>query len=169
MTATRILIFDSYRLEPATFEHKHLAEEWTEADPEHRGKVDPRFWLEQGDGFDSYIVSDLAGPVLFLKVIARQIGYGILLPPGPQHVRKGAELHMQFMPAATEMDHKRISAALLHGSPWLEQILMGAGVEEVYFDSTFPGLIAFTTKRLGYEHEGGRLRKRLPAQASISQ
>lgn len=174
MTATRTLSFNTYKLEPASYEHKQLAEEWTAEDKEHAGIVDPRFWLEQGEDHDSYLVSDKWGPVLFFRVITRQIEptewlLGGIAPTiqngGLRPGFKAAELHMQFMPAYTAVDHKRIAETLKSGCPWLEQILIGAGVEEIYFDSTFPGLVAFTTKHLGFTQEGQRLSKRLAAAA----
>jgi hypothetical protein len=163
MTATQSLKFgEGFTLEPASSEHKKLAEEWTAWDTDHARRVDPPFWLEQANDRDSYLCSDRQGPVLFFKMIIRVAGYGILLPPGPEHTRKMAELHMQFMPASTMADHERIRTALMKGCPWIETLLIGAGVEEIYFDSQSPGLVAFTTKRLGFNTQGdGQLRKRL--------
>jgi len=153
MTATRTLRFDpGYVLEPASFAHRGLAEEWTAQDKDHAGCVDPRFWLEQDESRDSYLVSDSFGPVMFFKIIIWHA-----YPSDERH----AELHMQFMPASTSHDHTRIGQALLKGCPWLELILIGAGASEIYFDSTSPGLVAFTTKRMGFTEERGQLRKRL--------
>ena len=159
MTATKILRFDGYLLEPASYEHKDLAEKWTAWDSDHAGQVDPRFWLEQDGTRDSYLVSDRHGPVLFFKVIMWTDRDFF------QYRKKVAEIHMQFMPASIAIDHQRIGGALLKGCPWLEEILRAAGVEEIYFDSTSPGLVAFTTKRMGFTQEDGRLRKRLGVRA----
>lgn len=165
MTATKILNFDGYRLEPATYEHKDLAEQWTAWDRDHAGQVDPSFWLEQDEACDSYLVSDGIGPVLFFKVMTWIMGslHNASFNTGPN--KKKAEIHMQFMPASTTIDHQRIGGALLKGCPWLEELLRAAGVEEIYFDSTSPGLVAFTTKRMGFTQEDGRLRKRLGVRA----
>jgi hypothetical protein len=163
MTATKTLRFDGYLLEPAEFKHKALAESWTAWDKDHAGRVDPRFWLEQDERTDSYLVSDAAGPVLFFKVIVMGIKQ---FESDPFPSWKHAELHMQFMPAACGADHNRIADALFKGYPWLELILIGAGVSEIYFDSRSPGLVAFTTKRMGFTQEGGRLRKRLELSAA---
>lgn len=164
MTATRTLRFgEGFSLEPADFQHRILADQWTAWDPDHAGRVDPRFWLEQDDDRDAYLASDRTGPVLFFKVIVQQKG-GIALPRW-----KTAELHMQFMPQATQQDYERIRAMLMAGCPWLEQILIAAGVEEITFDSHSPALIAFTTKRLGFSSQGdGTLRKRLAGQAAAA-
>ena len=159
MTAIKTIQFDEYRLEPASFEHKDLAENWTTEDANHAGQVDPRFWLEQDETRDSYLVSDSKGPVLFFKIIMLST-FGI--PPR----NKLAEIHMQFMPATSGKDHARIGAALVKGCFWLEQILQQAGVDEIYFDSDSPGLVAFTTKHMGFTHENGRVRKRLPVSLS---
>lgn len=162
MTATKTLRFDpGYVLEPASFAHRVLAEEWTAWDKDHAGCVDPRFWLEQDESRDSYLVSDEFGPVMFFKIIVWILGSleNASFETGPN--RKEAEIHMQFMPATTSHDHTRIGQALLKGCPWLELILIGAGVSEIYFDSTSPGLVAFTTKRMGFTEERGQLRKRL--------
>lgn len=140
---------EGYTLDPAGFEHKVLAENWTAWDADHAGRVDPRFWLEQDDSRDSYIACDRIGPVMFFKVIVFA------------HPEKTAELHMQFMPASTQTDHERIRNVLLAGCPWIERILAGAGVTEIVFDSNSAGLVAFSTKRLGFTHENGQLRKRI--------
>lgn len=156
MTATRILRFGAgFSLVPVGFEHKTMAENWNAWDPDHAGHVDPRFWLEQADNLDSYLASDAIGPVLFFKVI---------MIPKKEPPSKVAEIHMQFMPQNTQGDHERIRAMLLAGSPWLEELLLGAGVTEINFDSTSPALVAFSTKRLGFLTQGdGTLRKRLAA------
>lgn len=162
MTATKTLQFGvsgDYLLEPAAAKHKALAEQWTAWDPDHAGRVDPSFWLEQDEACDSYLVSDGMGPVLFFKVIIWTDRDFF------QYRKKVAEIHMQFMPASTTIDHQRIGGALLKGCPWLEELLRAAGVEEIYFDSTSPGLVAFTTKRMGFTQEDGRLRKRLGVRA----
>lgn len=160
MTAKSVLRFgEGFVLEPAAFQHKSQADEWTAADSDHAGRVDPRFWLEQAPDRDSYLVSDLRGPVLFFTLI--------LLLPGPERIRKVAELHMQFMPTTTQLDHERIRAALMAGCPWLERILEGAGVEEITFDSRSDRLIAFCVKRLGFLLEdNGVPRKRLVVPAA---
>lgn len=194
MTATKTLRFgEGFILEPAEFQHKQLAVEWTDADPDHSGRVDPRFWLEQDDDRDSYLCSDRQGPVLFFKLIlkqteqhtqecqlsymskerAQQESWGCTCHHWGRidfpRKSSSAELHMQFMPAVSMQDHERIRAALLAGAPWIEQILMRAGVEEICFDSRSPGLIAFTTKRLGFSApENGILRKRLAGHAATS-
>jgi hypothetical protein len=160
---------EGFVLEPASFEHKQLAEAWTAGDSDHAGKVDPRFWLEQAEDRDSYLVSDHVGPVLFFKVILMYYG-GIANASFETATRRVAELHMQFMPANKQDDHERIRTALLKGSGWLDLLLMGAGVEEILFDSNSPGLVAFSTKRLGFHSQGdGRLRKRLADQAAAVQ
>jgi hypothetical protein len=161
MTAIRVLRFgEGFTMEPASFEHVKLAEQWTAWDTDH-GKVDPRFWLEQAEDRDSYLVSDREGPVLFFKVIMRARFW-----PVPERAAgKIAELHMQFMPANTQADHERIRTALVKGCPWLEILLAGAGVEEIVFDSQHSGLVAFTTKRLGFTQSDGRLRKTIQPEA----
>jgi hypothetical protein len=166
MTAIRVLRFgEGFLMEPASYEHKQLAEQWTAWDPDHAGKVDPRFWLEQADDRDSYLVSDRVGPVLFFKVIVSIYG-GIANASFQTDSKKVAELHMQFMPASTQQDHERIRMALVKGCPWLEILLAGAGVEEIVFDSRHSGLVAFSTKRLGFTTQGdGQLRKTIQPEA----
>lgn len=178
MTATRVLRFGAgFVLEPASFEHKPLAEQWTAWDPDHAGKVDPRFWLEQACDRDSYLASDGAGPVLFFKVIVYPILHRGASGPSDEELARvkvdreqcQAELHMQFMPQNLQSDYERVRAMLLAGCPWLEQLLLEAGVEEIVFDSKSPALVAFTTKRLGFSTKGdGVLRKRLTGQPAAA-
>jgi hypothetical protein len=158
MTASRILRFgEGFSLEPASYEHFDLAQKWTEEDPAHAGFVQARFWLEQADDRDSYLARWKQIPVMFFKAIIYV----------NEERQKYAEVHMQFRPQITQNDHEMIRAVLLAGCPWLEELLLGAGIEEIIFDSNAPPLIAFCVKRLGFKRENGRLRKRLTSETIV--
>jgi hypothetical protein len=127
-----------------------LAESWTMADPDHRGRIHPSFWLEQGEGRDSFLFSDDIGPLFFFKMVLVDSDV--------------AEIHIQFPPpeSAALKEHRcRIAEGLIQGMEWLEKILSQIKMKEMRFDSTNPGLVRFTRKRLGFIQDGGILRKQL--------
>lgn len=133
-----------------------LAKQWTEADPDHCGRVKPEFWLEQDFDIDSYLLLDAEGPLFFWKGIIRLDE--LLSRPSARVI----EMHIQFPPAMDSRELRaRIREGLVEGLHWLEQILHQAKVLEIYFDSTNPVLIYFCENRLGFTREGLRLRKRL--------
>jgi hypothetical protein len=170
MTALSTLRFSGYTIRPANLPHTvtadkklyadrdlRLAIEWTAADPYHRGKIDPEFWLEQRPGMDSVLVEDSQGPVFFFKAQ--------LLDQTARNRGPIAQIFIQFMPCATEEDRERTRQALMEGMAWLEPVLRQSGVEEIFFDTRQLKLIAFCQKRLGFivdgkDLEGGYVRLR---------
>jgi hypothetical protein len=145
MTATATLRFDQYILRPAGDGERdwQLARKWVAADPDHRGQ-DPIFWLEQGDGIDSWLLLDDKGPLYFAKLV--------LFPS-----RRGVELHIQFPPTGTRLMRRRVSLGLVKGLAWLEKTLRQVGIEAIVFQSQNRSLIQFSVARLGFEREGDRL------------
>ena len=158
MTALNTLQFSGYTLRPVGAGDRELAAEWTAADPEHAGKIEPEFWLEQRPGVDSVLVIDAKGPVFFFKAAMYQGG-----------TKRTAQVFIQFMPCETEEDRERTREALMQGMQWLEPVLKQGGAEEIFFDSRERKLITFCVKRLGFNLPAGnpdadgfwRLRKRL--------
>lgn len=164
MSAIETFRFGEYTLRPAgtSIWDFRLAKAWTDADPVHRGKIEPNFWTEQSFSRDAYILVDGSGPLLFFKTVM----YEAKAIDTTQPPLRWTELFMQFPPAGeTEDDaaetQKRIAAGLLAGAPWLESVLKGNGIREIFFQSDSPSLIRFTVKRLGYVQEGSKLRKQL--------
>jgi hypothetical protein len=164
MTALNTMQFAGFTLRPAGQDDRALAEQWTAWDRDHAGKVDPGFWLEQRVGMDSFLLNDGDGPVFFFKTrLAIEEEY---TPTGETSIFTGipilskrrtvrAELHIQFMPCATEEDHERTRRALLRGLEWLEPVLGHGGAEEIYFDSRDLKLITFAQKKLGFYLDPG--------------
>jgi hypothetical protein len=179
MTALSTLRFSGYTIRPANLPHTvtagkklyadldlRLAIEWTAADPDHRGKIDPEFWLEQRPGMDSVVVEDQSGPVFFFKtcllVERKQV---MEREQDEEDIRIIAQVFIQFMPCATEEDRERTRQALMEGTAWLAPVLEQSGAEEMFFDTRQPKLIAFCQKRLGFivdgkDLEGGYVRLR---------
>ena len=162
MTALSTLRFSGYTIRPANLPHTvtagkklyadrdlRLAIEWTAADPDHRGKIDPEFWLEQRPGMDSVLVEDSQGPVFFFKAQ--------LLDQTARNHGPIAQIFIQFMPCATEEDRERTRHALMQGTAWLAPVLEQSGAEEMFFDTRQPKLIAFCQKRLGFIVDGTEL------------
>lgn len=137
MTALNTFAFNGYILKPAGFEHLRLAEAWTSWDADHAGRVEPKFWIAQGEATDSYLLSDARSGIFFFRI--------------DMETRETAEVHIQFMPCAHEEDRERTRAALLAGMFWLEAVLRGNGVKEIWFDSRDRKLIQFCIKRLEFE------------------
>jgi hypothetical protein len=152
MTARETFQFDQkYTLRPARLLSDYaLALDWTEADPDHAGKVDPQFWLEQGEGKDAYLFSDDKGPLFFFKMV---IATG-----------SAVEIHIQFPPNRNSAHQRqRIARGLLQGIAWLERVLAHCQIREMFFDSINSSLIGFSIKRLGFQFIGGKLRKMVAA------
>lgn len=154
-----------YTLRPAGGEARDsgLAEKWIAADPYHRGRVQPDYWLEQGIGIDSYLCLDDEGPLFFYKMVLFE----------DSSSSRAIEIHIQFPPSPSvpkkyKQYRSRMAEGLIEGLAWLEKILRQAEVREMFFESTNPGLIAFAIRRLGFVLEGGKLRKRLPEKEATS-
>lgn len=159
MSAIETFTFGPYTLRPAgKFDaDRKLAEEWTSADRDHAGRVDPVFWLEQKLGRDSYILQDKTGPLFFFKLIQ---------PALPEDRFNACEVHIQFpphpgQPEKQPLQRERLAIALHEGLQWLERVLIGNNIGEIFFDSTSDPLVAFCIKRLGFQLVDGKLRKRL--------
>lgn len=141
--------FLGFRLRPARPEDLPLAAEWTQADPDHRGRVAPEFWLEQRPGFESYLVRDNGGPLFFIKMVSKE-----LADRSP-----AVELHIQFSPTDKMARRQRVMDALIQGFKWLESELAEKGIRTVYFESRNPQLMQFCRKRLGFGRTGFLLSK----------
>jgi hypothetical protein len=133
----RFVSFEGYQLRDAVPDDLELACNWTEADEDHAGHVDPAFWLENG-----WLLLDADGPIFFFK--------GIRVQP------RTLEIHVQFRP---EIMRERLIAALIQGMAWLE--LNANEIDEICFESRHPRLIAFCEKRLGFKNSNGKLHKQL--------
>lgn len=142
--------FSGYTLVPADATCAALAHMWTMADPDHAGRVKPEFWIEQGEGIESWLLYDRLGAVYFFKSIRQDLDI---------------EIHIQFPPYPVDArmnHHCRISLALVEGMHWLENRIRGK-IREVRFESRNPSLIRFAEKHLGFTNENGQLSKRLEA------
>jgi hypothetical protein len=148
MTALNTFQFDGIELRPAATRDCALATEWTEQDPDHAGRVQPKFWLSQGLAVDSYLVSDQQGPLLFFRAD---------LSVAKDRTRQ-CRIHMQFRP---EPEAKgRTAIAMTKGLVWIE-LALAPVVDELLFDSENESLIRFCVNRLGFVREGDILRKRI--------
>jgi len=141
--------FKGYRLRPALLGDLALAQQWTAADPDHAGRVDPKSWITQSELTQSYILEDAEGPIFFFK--------GELELQWPRIV-----VHIQFPPDDRPNFHhrrrQRVSQGLIEGLAWLEERMAGA-VNEIVFESSTPALVRFSIRHLGFKLEDGKLRK----------
>jgi hypothetical protein len=136
----RYFTFNGYLLRSAVLSDIPLAAAWTDSDPDHAGRVPPRFWIADDS---CWLLSDRDGPVFFFRGI--RIAERIL------------EIHVQFAP---NLPRERLVSALLEGMAWLET--NAQNVDEICFDSKNERLISFCEKRLGFVNTNGKLCKRLP-------
>ena len=133
-----------------------MAREWTEADEDHRGRVDPAFWCEQAERRQSYLLSDGDGPLYFFT--------GVM-------VTDTLEINVQFAPyeALKTLENRhalrgRIMRGLVEGMHWLEERMRGV-VDEMHFESRSPDLIRFAVRKLGFEQREGLLVRTLQTAA----
>jgi hypothetical protein len=145
--------FSRYLLIPADPRHLELARAWTLADPDHAGSVRPEFWIEQGERWEAWLLTDAEGPVYFFKAVRYDpdIEVHIQFPPYPAVAAITSQIHHR----------NRLSMALVEGMRWLER--RARGVREIRFESQNSSLIRFAEKHLGFTNEGGHLSKRLEA------
>jgi hypothetical protein len=155
MTALNTFKFGDCFLRPADERDRELAERWTAADPDHAGRFDPGFWLENKLGRDGFLLSDRQGPVYFFKMHIHWI-----FEFGPDTLRNVVQVFIQF-PPCEEARPMRVFRALAEGCQWLERTIIPMGAEEMIFDSRNETLIRFCVKRLGFERDGEMLRKTL--------
>lgn len=142
--------FDGFQLRRTDLGDFALAEAWTNADPDHAGKVDPLFWLRQSECDQGYVLSDSQGPLFFFK--------GVI-------IGRSMEVHIQFLPCSAEVHefHElrfRLGNGLMKGMAWLEARMRGV-VDQIFFESSSMGLIRFCEKRLGFAMTNGRLLKQI--------
>lgn len=133
--------FQGYTLRPALSCDYGLARLWTQIDPDHQHKTLPEFWLTQGATVNSFVLEDSFGPLFFFRmdVEAEQVAIHIQFPPDDRATRR------------------RLMQGMSIGFTWLEKRLGLMGFQTVYFNSNNPRLIAFCSKRFGFEWDGRKL------------
>lgn len=139
--------FDGFQLRPAVEADFSLAQYWNNADPDHRHRTKPAFWLEQGASVNSFLLHDAIGPVFFFRIDVDA---------------DTVEIHMQFSPDSSAGTRLRTMNAMSIGLRWLEKRLSSVGCNTIYFNSRTPRLIMFCQQRLGFAWDGRRLEKKLP-------
>lgn len=106
-------------------DHNKLAE-WIAADPDHREKGDPSFWLPQNpeDKIQTFAVQDEEGDIFFVR--------------GENCLR----LHIQFAPAS---EKRRLAKAISEFSDRIAQSARHLKYTEIIFESVFKPLVRFLT------------------------
>jgi len=154
--------FDGFVLRSTNAQDQHLAEEWTEADPAHRG-TPAAFWTTDKVDVKSFLLTDSQGPVFFFRMKAV---WG-MDPKG--HV----QVWIQFPPGSTRTLGERVWRGLIKGFAWLEGMMAQVGFEAVYFSTKNPKLAYFCRKRIGFVNTGRKdeqgemiLKRRLTTKAA---
>ena len=109
-----------------------LALAWTRALP-GGAALDAGFWLRQGEGRESFVVTEGAEPLAFFQVEHRW--------------RTQVRIHFQSSPAASP---KKILSGLTKLVPLSERALALRGVRAVFFTSHSAAMATFMEKRLQY-------------------
>lgn len=149
--------FNGYLMRPAIESDLPAAENWTAADPDHRGRVKPGFWLIQSKTTNSFVLEDAYGMVLFARLdVASDNMVG-----GTGYKPLSIEVHIQFSPDQSPSGRLRTMNGLSRGCQWVEKRLRAVGAETIYFNSTDQKLIHFCQRRLGFVWDGRRLEKAL--------
>ena len=134
-----------FKLRPATEQDHALIAEMIEGDEDHRGRVDPAFFYEDGAGVDSYCLEDDKGAVFFLRIT------------------RTVRLDIQFQaPVSTEVK-ERTQRGLVHGFAWLKGVLAVRGIREAIFESRVPVLRRFCERRLGFLASSEEMVCKLPS------
>jgi len=141
--------FDGYKLRDATDRDEDLAQAWTRADEYHRD-LDGRFWLEKGQGTETFVCEGADGePLFFLRL------------------DKAVRIRIQFRPRPEGMDEREhraiVRQALTRGMAFLDVTLSVRHFREVIFDSVSPLLRAFTIGRLRFTRKPDTLTRMLPS------
>lgn len=132
-------VFSKYRWTPAGEDQRARVAEWIEADPDHRGRVAPEFFISGQPDSECLVLEDERGPILFLRM------------------ERALRIHIQFAPAVTAEDKQRTREAMLEGFPWLQQMARNSGFREILFQSTVAPLIRFCEKRFGFRRSPNEL------------
>lgn len=157
--------FQGFLLRPAIDDDLLLAAEWTCADPDHMGKVQPDFWIKNSTSINSFVLEDSIGAIFFFRIDQqRELKYPATgLPrgaeaPGDDIMSRSSipdtvmvcEVHIQFPPHDQRGMRLRTMQGMAIGFDWLKNILGQNGYEAVYFTSKNQRLIDFATQRLGF-------------------
>lgn len=139
MSARVSYTFFGYTLRPATAKDLELARAWTAADPAHHGVIAPEFWIEQGIGIDSFVLTDAGGPIFFFRM------------------QRAVRLFVQFAPIKNKVDEARARDGIFRGVNFLVGALAKVQICEMLFDSTSKLLRLYVVGRLRFTPREGTL------------
>lgn len=125
------------RFEPSIADDLPRIAEWIDADGDHRGRMEPNWWLE--GTVLSCCAKDDNGPVMYLRMD-----------------REGdrARMHIQFAPEK-QVSKMRVASAIIDGIPRMVETMANFGFKALVFDSISSPLINFMTKKMGFIWAGG--------------
>lgn len=125
--------FSDYTLRATTEDDRALCAAWIEADADHRGKVEPDFFIKQQPGIECFVLEDKHGQPVFYFRMSRPI-----------------RVDIQFGPATNRAEKKRNADALEHGFGWLKEIAAKSGYRQIIFESQSDELAFFCKARFGF-------------------
>lgn len=137
--------FGAYTLRMATEADRDLLAGWIAADPFHRGKIEPDFFLKEEPGVGCYILLDGDGPLFFFRT------------------ENSVRVHIQFGGASAE-DRARNRNAMNDGMDWLSLQLAAKSIFEMTFDSGNPLLRSMARRRMRFVEAPEDLRRSLTAE-----
>ena len=126
------------KLTPSTSEDAIQIQQWTDADPWHKGQHDPDWWLT-GNGYLSFCLRDDDGPVLYARI-----------DDDGDYMR----MSVPFAPEAV-VSKKRLIHSIVTVFPKVIEGFKTQGKKGVTFDSESPRLIRFMGQ-FGFKDVDGR-------------
>jgi hypothetical protein len=139
--------FDNNTVKPVSERDREYLADLIEADPYHKDRMTPDFFLRPMQGENAFVVEN-------------EMGYAVMYVK----VSTVARVSIQFTETRDREDRERNRGLLTSGLKWLEDKLR-AGYREIIFDTESPGLRLTAKKRLGFQDapKGGLSRLIHPA------
>lgn len=137
--------FDGYNVRPMTEQDRPYLEMQIAADPYHRDKVTPDFFLKLLPGESAWALEDKDGRVVFYFKNSPVV-----------------RMHIQFTADPTLAGKKRTMWGLLRGLAWIEGIFRVARFREIIFDVDSPELKYFAKCSLGFTETPDLLSRLVP-------
>ena len=115
-------------------------QEWIANDPYHFHQGQPEWWLSKAEGsLLAFCLTDERGPLCYVR-----------LDVEGEHVR----IHTQFAPKTVVSKH-RLVVGMIRTISSLIIMYRDMGAKGLIFNSVNPTLVAFMSKRFGFESVGG--------------
>jgi len=141
---TNAFTFDGMTVRRMTERDRPYIQLWIDADPYHRGKFTPDFFLKLYPGEDSWALEDEQGMVVFYFKTGTAV-----------------RVFIQFAPETDVSQKLENRNALMKGLHWIEGIFRANRFREIIFDTEGVELANFAKRRMGFKDALGLLSRPL--------